>query len=654
MDQKELRLFSLRSVMILLYIVIVAFIPLALRMRLINFQAPLETWHRLGSTSTLEVFAQYRLELLIITGFLIAVTALLKIYYTYEKGTLTNSYADYPVALFAFLVVLSALCSPYINVAFWGYPDRAEGAFAYLLYLLIFMVAANLIDAEKDKKIIFYAAVAAGLLQSVIAITQFFGFDLLKSALALRLFIPPEYAELMGDVDFVFTNKAYGTTYNPNYLGGYMALVLPMVLVRYLFARSSRAAVCWLLALFVAAAGFLAPTSIGAFIAVGLVLFVLFILTAGYCRQYYLKLLCALLILVAVTGLSEVLSGGMVSRKFTGFYNRMQDLSLVVSQEVNSAKVHEPGMAPTLPGVEPTTPKAAQTAGPAGAHEKDETADDSRGDGRRGGATGEIAGKGGADPTGNELAAKNNADNGKPKLENSAAGNFETTGNVNSVAEQDTGREKIAIGLGRHPLDSFASHRGYIWRKTLQMMLKDNLLLGSGLDTFVYNFPHWDPHRDHKLFRIGMLIDKPHSTYLQIGVGVGAIGLLVYLLLLGLHGYQYLQVLRLRGLRDENDIIMLALFAGWLGYLFQGLSNDSVLSNAPVFWALFGLSVNYVKNAQAEEEKPLPAAKKEGQKNVKKAAEKKGKVPGQKTSKEQGATGGRGKSGKNKRKSGKK
>jgi hypothetical protein len=48
--------------------------------------------------------------------------------------------------------------------------------------------------------------------------------------------------------------------------------------------------------------------------------------------------------------------------------------------------------------------------------------------------------------------------------------------------------------------------------KTLQMMLRDNLLLGSGPDTFVYNFPHWDPHRDHKLFRIGMLIDKPHSN----------------------------------------------------------------------------------------------------------------------------------------------
>ena len=141
----------------------------------------------------------------------------------------------------------------------------------------------------------------------------------------------------------------------------------------------------------------------------------------------------------------------------------------------------------------------------------------------------------------------------------------------------------------------------------------------------------WDPHRDHKLFRIGLLIDKPHNTYLQIGTGAGVLALLVYLFLLSLHGYQYLRVFRARGLQEESDIIMLALFAGWLGYLLQGLSNDSVLSNAPVFWALFGLSVNYVKNSLtslAGEEKRPAAAKKEAKKEAKIEGEKRGKGKG--------------------------
>ena len=152
------------------------------------------------------------------------------------------------------------------------------------------------------------------------------------------------------------------------------------------------------------------------------------------------------------------------------------------------------------------------------------------------------------------------------------------------------------IVISRFPLDSFASNRGYIWRKSLEMM-KKTILLGDGFDTFVYNFPHWDPGRDHEIYRIGILVDKPHNTYIQVALGAGVLGLIVYLYILALHLKKYLQVFRRRGLKEENDVIMMALFIGWLGYLFQGLSNDSVLSNAPVFWALFGLGVNYVRNA---------------------------------------------------------
>ena len=80
MDSKELKFFSLRSFMILLYIIAVAVIPLGLRMRLVEFFSPVETWHRLASKTTAEVFAQFRLELLVIVTLFIIIAALLKIY----------------------------------------------------------------------------------------------------------------------------------------------------------------------------------------------------------------------------------------------------------------------------------------------------------------------------------------------------------------------------------------------------------------------------------------------------------------------------------------------------------------------------------------------------------------------------------------------
>lgn len=528
MDNKELKLFSLRSFMILLYTVVVAVIPLVIRMRFVEFRSPVETWHRLASKTIPEVFARFRLELLILVVILIIIAALLKYYYEYEKGTIKNSYADYPVVIFALFIVLSALFSPYINIAFWGYYDRGEGAFAYLSYLIIFLVAANFINADQDKRIIFYAAIGAGLVQSLVAISQFFGFDVLQTKPAVRFFIPAEYMAQVEDVQFRFAYKAYGTTYNPNYLGGYMSLIFPMALVMYLFSKTRKEMLFWLAVYMITLAGFFAPTSIGAFIAVAAVLVIFFTITRGEFKKYSKKLLVALIIVVAVTGVSEAMSGGMITRRVTRFLNEL------FRGEPSVGLMAEP--LPYLPFRE---------------------------------------------------------------------------------------EKKLNIYIYRNSLDSFASNRGYIWRKSLEM-LKGNIFLGEGFDTYVYNFPHWDPHRDHDLFKVGLLIDKPHNTYLQVALGAGLAGLLIYLYILFDHMRRYLRVFRLRRIKEKSDVIMLALFAGWLGYLFQGLSNDSVLSNAPVFWALFGISVNYVKNALLLEPFQLGRGKEEKKGSGKKEEKKKG------------------------------
>lgn len=513
-DKKELKFLSLRSFMLFLYIVVVAVIPLALRMRMVEFRSPVETWHRLASKTVPEVFAQFRLELLVMVTIAIALTALLQYYYEYEKKTITNSYADYPVALFALLIVLSGLFSPYINVAFWGYYDRAEGGFAYLAYLVIFLVAANFIRSEQERKIIVYAAVAAALVQSCLAVTQFFGFDLLQTAVAQSLYIPAEFRESVQEIQFRFSHKAYGTTYNPNYLGGYMAMFFPLIFVKYLYAQSPGKAVFWFAAMLIAFVGFFAPTSIASFIAAGVALAFFLYFSRKDFRRYFPKLLAALLIFFVITGVSEVLSGGAIRKKVVSFY---RETFRMVQQE----STQEPASA--LPA--------------------------------------EV---------------------------------------VEIVAPVSSGAK---IDIYRNPYDAFASNRGYIWRKSLEMM-RGNLLLGDGLDTFVYNFPHWDPQRDHNLFRVGLLIDKPHNTYLQVALGIGGLGLLVYLALLFLHFKNYGRLFKSRGTATEEDILMLAVFIGWVAYLIQGLSNDSVLSNALVFWALFGLNVGYVKSSLFPENPP--------------------------------------------------
>jgi hypothetical protein len=511
MRDKKLKLLSFRSLIILCYILIVAFIPLAARLREIEFISPLESWYRLASCITYNFHAQFRLELLIVITSTLVIAAILKYYYyEYDQGVINTSYLDCPIIVFAGLAAVSALTSPYINIAFWGFNGRSEGLIAYLAYVFIFSIAANFVNGEQDKRIIFGAILVGGLIHSIIGIGQFLGINIWETDFGQRLFIPSEFlAEILaGEAKYgvSYSSKASGLTYNPNYFGGYMAMLFPMAFVLFIYANSKKQLLVSFILLVFFSGGLLAPTSAGALAAVTLTLVIFFILTFRDLKYYYKKLIVLIVIGVLLIVVLEQFSGGAVSNKIKSVYSRTMDI--VKTVDVPAEKKSE--ILAELPIVAAT--------------------------------------------------------------------------------------DRTKIEVYDNPWDSFATNRGYLWRKSVEMIISNNLLLGDGFDTFPYNFPHYDAERDIGLFSINSLIDKPHNTYIQIGLSVGFIGLLVYLYIMGKHFVKYVNVFKQRGIKTTSDIIMLSLFMGWLGYLFQGISNDSVLSNAPVFWATFGLSVNYVHN----------------------------------------------------------
>ncbi len=534
MPKGKWKFFSWRTLMVFCYIIAVAYIPLAVRLRVIDYGAPIETWPWFLSGEVFDLLAQFRLEVLVgITGCLV-LAALLHYYYKHDEGGIAPSYLDYPTAALAALIALSALASPYIHMAFWGFYERGEGAVAYLCYLLLFIIAANCLRGDREKEIIFYAILAAGVIQALVAAGQYGGYDFLQSDFYRPFLVPAEYAHLLeegAELKARITAKAYGFTYNPNYLGGYMAMLFPMGLVLYLYSSSLLLSAVALLAVVLFGLGLVAASSTGAFLALGMTLLLLFIIIARDVKAYYKKLI-PLLLLVACLA---VFAGPKVEG--------------IVQQQVKKIKASYSRLIDDGDG-----PSDVSTI----------------------------------------------------------------TDKFPEVRVDDP----LELQIERHSIDSLASGRGYIWRKSAELMLRDNLVLGSGLDTLLYNFPFWTADRASSR-RVGLLVDKPHNTYLQIGLGVGLPGLLLYLFILGLHFVNYIRVYWHRGVQNSTDAVMLAIFAGWLAYLFQGLSNDSVLSNAPVFWVAFGLSVNYVQSHLPE----LPLAVKAAEKGARAG---KGKKTGKK------------------------
>jgi hypothetical protein len=161
--------------------------------------------------------------------------------------------------------------------------------------------------------------------------------------------------------------------------------------------------------------------------------------------------------------------------------------------------------------------------------------------------------------------------------------------------------------------ETFASSRGFIWNRTLPL-LPGKLFLGSGPDTFALEFPYHDILGTSKYMGLTWQVtDKPHNFFLQVFVNTGGISLIALLVLFGtFYVYTYSAIFGKRSklklislITTENEetkteqttvytfikrnALRFACLGGVTGYLVASLSTDSVISVAPLFWALLGL-----------------------------------------------------------------
>ncbi|MCH5268891.1 MAG: O-antigen ligase family protein [Lachnospiraceae bacterium] len=141
---------------------------------------------------------------------------------------------------------------------------------------------------------------------------------------------------------------------------------------------------------------------------------------------------------------------------------------------------------------------------------------------------------------------------------------------------------------------SLANNRGYIWAKTWSV-LKKYPLLGSGPDTFTIAFPNHDLVGLYNSGHDGELVTKPHCMYLQIAAQTGIPALIAYITFFV---WYIISGIRLYWKQDFSELlpkIGVALMVSVIGYLIMGLTNDSCIAVSPIFFVLtgMGLGINY-------------------------------------------------------------
>lgn len=144
--------------------------------------------------------------------------------------------------------------------------------------------------------------------------------------------------------------------------------------------------------------------------------------------------------------------------------------------------------------------------------------------------------------------------------------------------------EKVEFSFPKLPESGIGAGSGrlYIWGKTWEL-IKDRPFLGYGLDTLPYHFPQNDPGKHSNIETYTVVVDKPHNMFVGVAYGSGLlavisfIGLLVFMLIKGLNSVV-----------KENHTVMISILVGSIGYILQGLFNDTISGTGIIFWILMG------------------------------------------------------------------
>lgn len=158
----------------------------------------------------------FYLPKIIFIYFLISIIFYLWFFYERDKfPKLSKVNLSYKIIFFYFIfLLLSTIFSPYIHQALWGNVLREEGFFALSAYLLLFLFAKRYFCFQDSyfKWIILSASLVASY-----GILQHFNID----------FIPRDIFRM----DWV--GVSFSTIGNPNFLGTYLVLMLPLSLFQY-------------------------------------------------------------------------------------------------------------------------------------------------------------------------------------------------------------------------------------------------------------------------------------------------------------------------------------------------------------------------------------------------------------------------------------
>ncbi len=579
-------------------LLMVGLVPLVVRQY--KYRTGLEQYPWFENTAEMyEFFLAPKAAVLTVLLFVLAGGVLLRVWK--EKGKMPFLKLFLPLGAYGVLVFLSACFSVNRAFSFNGSYEQFETVWVLLSYVLavyyIFLYAQSEMELQVVVDAICFGAMVIGLIGAL----QGLGFDFMATKFVQKLITTEEFLQAIGGkLTIIFGDKqAYATLYNPNYLGVFGAFVLPFLVMLLLFEKNRWRRIWYMAACVLLTVALLSSRSRAGLIAAVVTLCIsLVFCSRGFLKRWYLTIpavnfAVALILLVNAYNDNEIfdrLKNAFAADSVNVTEYTATDGTVVKKTGLTELYTAADGVVLTFNEIRVQVSLYTE---------------------------GEIYGFYAIGETGEQFALEKQEGEElfffkHPALEGVRIApvffgerlgfSIYAAGEWRFVYNEGKGKYQYITNFGKESdmvmaesllfenRQSFFSHRGYIWSRTLPL-LSEHLFLGSGPDTFLLEFPQEDYLQMRRNGFENQIMTKPHSMYLQVGVQTGVLSLVCLLVFYVWYAVWSLRLYCFRRLETKEEGFGVAAFIGSIGYMISGISNDSMVVTAPVFWGMIGLGI---------------------------------------------------------------
>ena len=526
-----------------------------------------------------------------------------------EKKQIPFAKLFLPLLGYGVLAFLSACFSVNPDFSFGGSQDQFESIWVLLSYVAVVYYVFLYAREELELRVLADAMGFGATVIGILGMLQGFGLDFLSNKLVQRLITTDDFLRMIGgEITTVFSERqAVATLYNPNYLGVYGSFMVPF-LTMMIFYEKSLWRRFWHMGNFVLMAlAFLFSGSRAGLISVAVALLVAIVICFRGLFKYWYLTIPALNFAVVIVLLVNAYNDNMIFERLeSAFTDPQKEIEEYVTED--GALIRKTGL----------TELYTAEDGIVFTYNEIRLKVYQYTDGKFYGFFAEQ-------DNGNQIEMTMTEEDAVFKFEHPALEGvtvtmlmFDEWPGLTLTADgywhfiYDFGKEKYQYLTVYEGADgkavwkksdmimaescmfenslSLFSGRGYIWSRSIPL-IKDHIFLGSGPDTFILEYPQNDYLMMNKMGFSYKFMSKPHSMYLQIGVQTGVLSLLCLLVFYMWYAIWCLRLYSFRRMSTFAECCGIAAFMGSIGYMISGISNDSMVVTAPVFWGMIGLGI---------------------------------------------------------------